>query len=42
MAALDAPGGRRNLIVEFPDEPVTGADMQWDFVNLDRRTFFSF
>ena len=39
MAALDAAGGR-NLIVEFPDEPVTGADMQWDFVNWDRKTFF--
>jgi hypothetical protein len=39
MSSLIAYGGGR-LIVEFPDEPVTGADMQWDFVNLDRRSFF--
>jgi len=39
MSALLTAGGP-NLIVEFPNEPVTGADMQWDFVNIDRGTFF--
>lgn len=31
---ITAAGGR--VVVEFPDEPVTGADMEWNFV--DRRT----
>jgi hypothetical protein len=32
--------GRGQLIVEFPNEVVTGADMEWNFVNLDDHTFF--
>ncbi|MCO5081819.1 MAG: hypothetical protein M9955_09205 [Rhizobiaceae bacterium] len=28
------------MIVEFPDEPVTGADMEWNFVNQTDGTFF--
>jgi hypothetical protein len=28
------------IIVEFPDEPTTGADMQWDFVGRAAGTFF--
>lgn len=39
MGSLLSLGGGR-VIVEFPDEPVTGADMQWDFVNQDNGTFF--
>jgi hypothetical protein len=39
MAALMSVAGN-GLTVEFPNETVTGADMQWDFVNLDRGTFF--
>nr|WP_143034422.1 DUF6615 family protein [Nitrosospira multiformis] len=35
---LTAGGGR--LIVEFPDEPVTGADMEWNFVDQRTSTFF--
>lgn len=32
--------GDSRIIVEFPDEPVTGADMEWNFVNPDENTFF--
>src|SRR5690348_13489951 len=39
MANLVILGGSR-VIVEFPNEPVTGADMQWDFVNRDDHTFY--
>lgn len=39
MGSLITAGGRR-IIVEFPDEPVTGADMEWNFVNPDDNTFF--
>jgi|GEM_PF-3444677 hypothetical protein len=35
---ITASGGR--LIVEFPDEPVTGADMEWNFVDRRTSTFF--
>ncbi len=38
MGSLVAAGGR--IIVEFPDEPVTGADMEWNFANPDDGTFF--
>lgn len=39
MGSLVVVGGSR-VIVEFPDEPVTGADMEWNFVNPDDNTFF--
>jgi hypothetical protein len=39
MGSLITAGGGR-VIVDFPDEPVTGADMEWNFVNPDDRTFF--
>ena len=39
MGSLITAGGRR-IIVEFPNEPVTGADMEWNFVNLDDGTVF--
>lgn len=39
MGSLITAGGRR-IIVEFPDEPITGADMEWNFVNPDDGTFF--
>ena len=39
MGSLISAAGRR-VIVEFPDEPVTGADMEWNFVNPDDGTFF--
>lgn len=32
--------GVGRVVVDFPNEPVTGADMQWDFVNPDDNTFF--
>lgn len=32
--------GRPDVIVEFPDETKTGADMEWNFVNRDKGTFF--
>ncbi|WP_163874516.1 DUF6615 family protein [Rhizobium laguerreae] len=35
---ITAAGGR--LVVEFPNEPVTGADMEWNFVDLRSRVFF--
>jgi hypothetical protein len=39
MGSLIIAGGSR-VIVEFPDEPVTGADMEWNFVNPDDGTFY--
>jgi hypothetical protein len=39
MGSFIIAGGRR-IIVEFPDEPVTGADMEWNFTNPDDGTFF--
>jgi hypothetical protein len=39
MGSLITAGGRR-IIVEFPDEPVTGADMEWNFANPDDGSFF--
>src|SRR5258707_418105 len=39
MGSLITAGGRR-VIMEFPDEPATGADMEWNFVNPDDGTFF--
>lgn len=39
MGCLITAGGGR-IIVEFPDEPVTGGDMEWNFVNPDDGTFF--
>lgn len=39
MGSLITGGGGR-IIVEFPDEPATGADMEWNFVNPDDGTFF--
>lgn len=38
MGSLIAGKGR--VIVEFPDEPVTGADMEWNFVNPADNTLF--
>jgi hypothetical protein len=39
MANLIAIGGNR-VYVEFPNEPVTGADMEWNFVNWDDNSFY--
>lgn len=39
MGSLMTAGGGR-LVVEFPNEPVTGADMEWNFVDPDAGTFF--
>ncbi|KND20192.1 hypothetical protein ADZ37_07210 [Pannonibacter phragmitetus] len=39
MGSLITAGGGR-VIVEFPNEPVTGADMEWNFANPDDGTFF--
>jgi hypothetical protein len=39
MGSLMMVGGA-NVIVEFPDETSTGADMEWNFVNRDDGTFF--
>jgi hypothetical protein len=39
MASLVTIGGG-SIIVEFPDEPSTGADMEWTFVNRDNSTSF--
>ena len=39
MGSLLAIGGR-HILVDFPDEPATGADMQWDFVNEDSGAFY--
>jgi hypothetical protein len=39
MGSLLSIGGG-SVIVEFPNEASTGADMQWDFVNRDAGTFF--
>jgi hypothetical protein len=32
--------GSDQIIVDFPDEPTTGADMQWNFVNRGNDTFY--
>lgn len=39
MGSLVGVGGG-NIIVDFPDELTTGADMQWDFVNTSDNTHF--
>src|ERR1700745_707121 len=39
MGSLRLLGDRR-IIVDFPDEPVTGGNMEWNFVNLNPRSFF--
>lgn len=39
MGGLITAGGGR-VIVEFPDEPSTGADMEWNFVDPGPPTFF--
>ncbi|MBU0583095.1 MAG: hypothetical protein KKB66_11335 [Alphaproteobacteria bacterium] len=39
MGSLITAGSGR-VIVEFPDEPATGADMEWNFVNPADNTFF--
>jgi hypothetical protein len=39
MGNILALGGG-SVIVDFPNEPVTGADMEWNFVNPDNKTFF--
>jgi hypothetical protein len=32
--------GSEQIIVDFPDEPTTGADMEWNFVNRNDHTFY--
>ena len=32
--------GSDQIIVDFPDEPTTGADMEWNFVNRSNHTFY--
>jgi len=32
--------GSDQIIVDFPDEPTTGADMEWNFVNRNNQTFY--
>jgi hypothetical protein len=32
--------GSDQIIVDFPDEPTTGADMEWNFVNRRNHTFY--
>ena len=39
MANLLALGGG-SILVDFPDEPTTGADMEWNFINRDTREHF--
>jgi hypothetical protein len=39
MGSLLSIGGAQ-IVVEFPDEPATGADMEWNFVNWSDKTFF--
>ena len=39
MGSLITAGGKW-VRVEYPDEPVTGADMEWNFINRDDGTFF--
>ena len=39
MAALQLIGGA-SVIVRFPNEPKTGADMEWNFVNPYDGTFY--
>src|SRR6188508_509137 len=41
MYSLVMLGGSR-VIVEFPNETVTGADMEWNFINPDDDTHFCF
>lgn len=38
MSNMVAMGGNR-VIVDFPDEPATGADMEWNFVNQTDGSF---
>ncbi|MBX3497519.1 MAG: hypothetical protein KF769_14885 [Parvibaculum sp.] len=40
MANLITMDAASRMVVEFPVEPVTGADMEWNFVNPDDKTFF--
>lgn len=39
MGSLITVGSGR-VLVEFPNEPLTGADMEWNFVNPSDSTFF--
>jgi hypothetical protein len=39
MGSLLSLGGGR-VLVEFPNESVTGADMEWNFINEDHNTSF--
>jgi hypothetical protein len=39
MSGLKLMGGN-SIRIRFPNEPVTGADMQWDFVNKTTGAFF--
>jgi hypothetical protein len=39
MANLLTIGGG-SIVVEFPDEPTTGADMEWNFINRDTKENF--
>lgn len=39
MSNLVAAGGA-GIIVEFPNEPLTGADMEWNFANPDDGSFY--
>jgi hypothetical protein len=32
--------GSNQIIVDFPNEPTTGADMEWNFVNPSNHTFY--
>jgi hypothetical protein len=32
--------GGGSIVVDFPDEPTTGADMEWNFINRDTREHF--
>src|SRR5271154_4895922 len=32
--------GAGSIVVEFPDEPTTGADMEWNFINKDTKEHF--
>ena len=32
--------GSDQIIVDFPDEPTTGADMEWNFLNRTNHTFY--
>lgn len=39
MSNLMTLGGG-SIVVDFPDEPATGADMEWHFINRDTREHF--